>query len=153
MNVDSIAPSNVAQPPSPIVASQPSPHPNPPIRTSNASRGSTETQNLTKCEIDEKPWKYIGYKGYAEFLASENDFLILRRFASVSTRIALMLQHEVSALEEKLDWLDWQYSRREAIDVNNGSFRHDEDDRAGILVELHAKLLQYSESSGSLQHP
>jgi len=95
-------------------------------------------------DVDEKPWKYIGYKGYTEFLASENDFLVFRRFGSASTRVSLMLQHQVSVLEWKLDRLDRRYSGKAAADVNNGSFRHDEDDRAKVLEELRLKLLQYS---------
>ena len=36
-----------------------------------------------KEEIDVKPWKYIGYRGYVDFIASENDFYIMRRFAAL----------------------------------------------------------------------
>lgn len=117
----------------------------PDARTSIASRGSATTQVLTQDEVDEKPWKYIGYKGYTDFIASENDFFMLRRFASISTRIALKLQDEVLELEEKLEELDKKYSRRGAVDVNNGSFRDDEDDRAQVLELLRQKLVVYSE--------
>jgi len=113
-------------------------------RLSQGPIASSQPQILTQQEVDEKPWKYIGYKGYTEFLATENDFLILRRFAAVSTRIALLLQHQVSSLEDKLDHLDWKYSRREEEDVNSGSFRHNEDDRLAVLNDLRLKLLQYS---------
>lgn len=43
--------------------------------------------------VDEKarkPWKYYGYQAYSEFIASEDDFFILRRFSTVSARVLLM---------------------------------------------------------------
>lgn len=43
---------------------------------------------------------------------------MLRKFASVSTRISLSLQDQVNVLEERLNKLDWEYSRTDAEDVN-----------------------------------
>lgn len=94
--------------------------------------------------MDEKPWKYIGYPGYCSFIASENDFFMLRRFASVSARIALSLQDQVVVLEERLNELDWNYSRKEEEDVNNGSFRDDDEERGEVLEELRVAILKYS---------
>lgn len=105
---------------------------------------NTEPQVLTQEELDKKPWKYIGYIGYSEFLASDNDFLIFRRFATASTRIALRLQDRVSELEEKLADCDLKYSQRNAEDVHNGSFRQDQKDRERVFVELHESLITYS---------
>lgn len=102
------------------------------------------TQHLTRGEVDEKPWKYIGYPGYCSFIASENDFFMLRRFSSISVRIALSLQDQVVMLEEKLNKLDWKYSRREEEDINNGSFRDDDDGRNALLEELRRAILKYS---------
>ncbi|KUJ07663.1 uncharacterized protein LY89DRAFT_601279 [Mollisia scopiformis] len=99
---------------------------------------------LTQDEIDEKPWKYIGYRGYTDFIASDNDFLMVRRFASVSARIVLSLQDQVMVLEEQLNELDWRYSKQEEEDVNNGTFRDDEEERVELLESLRLKILQYS---------
>jgi hypothetical protein len=110
---------------------QPSPAAqSPPLQTSGDSK------ELTQDEIDEKPWKYIGYKGYSDFIASENDFFVLRRFASVSARIALELQDEVVVLEERLEDLDRELSKREMVDVNNGSFRDDIPERKEVMRGL-----------------
>jgi hypothetical protein len=117
------------------------PRPGPQIQPRRTSRDS---QNLTQDEIDQKPWKYIGYKGYSDFIASENDFLILRRFASVSARIALELQDEVVILEERLEELDRESSRREMQDVDNGTFRDDIPERKEVLRGLREKIMQYS---------
>ncbi|CZR67627.1 uncharacterized protein PAC_17526 [Phialocephala subalpina] len=103
------------------------------------------SQHLTRSEVDEKPWKYIGYPGYCSFIASENDFFMLRRFASVSARIALSLQDQVVVLEERLNELDWKYSRKEEEDINNGSFRDDDDERSEVLEELRLAILKYNE--------
>jgi len=100
--------------------------------------------DLTEEEIEEKPWKYIGYDGYASFIASEKDFFILRRFTSLNTRIALALQDQVVVLEEQLKELDYGYSRRSARDLHNGSFRCDREDRKALLEEITHKLSQYS---------
>lgn len=107
-------------------------------------RTSADSQNLTQSELDLKPWKYTGYKGYTNFIASENDFFVLRRFSAVSVRVALRLQDQVTVLEEKLQRLDWESSRREAEDVHNGSLRDDSEERLQVLDELRQTLMRYS---------
>ena len=103
-------------------------------------------QELTQKELDNKPWKYIGYRGYSSYLASETDFLIFRRFEGPSTRIALMLQDRVACLEEQLEVIDSTYERRECVDTNNGTFRdEDVDTRRDVLVELKKALDEYCE--------
>jgi hypothetical protein len=62
----------------------------------------------------------------------------------VSARIALDLQDEVVVLEERLGDLDRELSRREMVDVNNGSFRDDIPERKEVLRELREKIMQYS---------
>lgn len=103
-----------------------------------------EDGNPSQRDIDTKPWKYIGYKGYASFISSDSDFLIFRRFDTLSARTALLLQDEISELEERLDELDQAYSRKNANDVNNGTLRDDLDDRTLILNAISTKLYRYS---------
>lgn len=109
---------------------------NKPISVSSATRASsstrrshagTETTEIppTEEQIDRKPWKYIGYKGYAEFIASDNDFYIVRQFASLNARVTVALQDQVCVLEAQLDEFDKGYSRRDAEDLHNGWFRDD----------------------------
>ena len=102
---------------------------------------------ITELDIEEKPWKYIGYRGYAEFISSDDDFYILRRFDKLNARLCLRLQDEVCNLEERLSEIDHQYSRRESEDVNNGTFRDDLDDRAQLLDLLMDKIERYSKDS------
>jgi hypothetical protein len=118
-----------------------------------ASGGSTNTACppneplITTEEIEEKPWKYIGYRGYSEFISSENDFYILRGFKSLNTRIALAQQDQIAVLEERLKALNIEYGRRDAEDRHNGSFRSDRDDRTELVDLISEKLSLYSKTS------
>jgi hypothetical protein len=113
-------------------------------KNTTSPRLSRVPQPLTQTEVREKPWKYIGYKGYADFLGSDNDFFIFRRFASANARVTLYLQNAVEAAEEELEQLDQKYSCRDAEDISNGTLRHDQADRKRVLRELHEKLEKYS---------
>ena len=98
----------------------------------------------TADDIARKPWKYIGTKGYSEFLASEGDLLVFRRFGALNARILLALQDEISKLEEDLDEMDTFYGDKDGEDYNNGTFRDDMPDRADLLNHLREKLYEYS---------
>lgn len=108
-----------------------------------SSQSSIQTQDLSREQVDQKPWKYIGYKGYVQLITSENDFFIFRKFAAASARVSLALQDQVSVLEERLLGLDRQFNRKEAEDTDNGSFRDDDTDRKQIIDDLHKKLVEY----------
>ncbi|KAF5026803.1 hypothetical protein F66182_1087 [Fusarium sp. NRRL 66182] len=96
-------------------------------------------------DILRKPWKFVGYKRYAEFIASDHDFRIFRRFDVLNARIALFLQDEISALEEDLAELDRACSRVGAPDVNNGTFRDDQvENRISLLETISDKLYHYN---------
>ena len=107
-------------------------------------------QPLSKHEVDRKPWKYIGYRGYIDLLASEENFLIFRKFTAANTRVGLMLQNQVSVLEKQLAELDDYYSERATVDIHNGSFRLDHPDRIHVIKELHQKLKEYSKSTTTI---
>ncbi|KAH8748512.1 hypothetical protein BGZ57DRAFT_915867 [Hyaloscypha finlandica] len=62
--------------------------------TSNPTSNEYRESEWRNCymilqEMEEKPWKYLGYKGYSRLIASDPDLFILRRFAPESTRLAL----------------------------------------------------------------
>ncbi|KAI8673744.1 hypothetical protein NCS55_00695600 [Fusarium keratoplasticum] len=95
-------------------------------------------------EIQRKPWKFIGYRGYTEFLSSEDDWFVLRRFGALNVRMALALQDEISVLEDKLRELDENYSQRESPDRHNGRFRGDAEDRSALTDLISDKLYRYN---------
>ncbi|KLU85647.1 hypothetical protein MAPG_04669 [Magnaporthiopsis poae ATCC 64411] len=97
--------------------------------------------NLTKGEPVTEPKKYVGYKAFARFVSSDDDFLALRRFDRTHCRALLALQDEIHILEERLDALDHSLSTREPVRSNNGTFRNDPClERKEILAELVSKL-------------
>ena len=56
------------------------------------------------------------------------------------------MQDDICQLEARLDHLDIEYSRFEAADVDNGTFRHDPiDERSAILHKLQVDLKAYSQ--------
>lgn len=52
------------------------------------------------------PWKYAGYRVFSRFMASDDAFLIVRRFGNLNARIALSLQDDIVLLEQQLDNLE-----------------------------------------------
>ncbi|KAK8103547.1 uncharacterized protein PG998_010580 [Apiospora kogelbergensis] len=95
-------------------------------------------------DIQAKPWKYVGYRRYSEFLASDDDLLIFRRFSVLNTRTLLLLQDKVCELEEELLKSDQRYGSKDSEDLNNGTFREDLPDRAELLGKLASALSQYN---------
>lgn len=100
----------------------------------------------TKDDLEDKPWKYYGYKAFSEWAASDDDFFVLRRFKNLNTRVLLRMQDHIVQLERDLRKLDKEHSRVEAVDVNNGTFRYDTvDGRKQILGRVQEKLKEYSQ--------
>lgn len=98
---------------------------------------------LTQDNIREKPWRYIGYKGFSEWLASDEDFFIVRRFDTLASRVILTLQWELTKLEAKLTELDLERSHQIIEDRHNGSIELDDDVRREHIRDCHTALLGY----------
>lgn len=97
-------------------------------------------------ELNRKPWKYVGYRGFCEFVTSDNDFFVLRRFSELTARVLLALQDELSELESQLSILESQLSSISAPDVHNGSFREETSEtRLNLIHEIDKKLRSYSQ--------
>jgi hypothetical protein len=95
-----------------------------------------------------KPWKSIGYRGFSAFLASDNDFLIFRRFGAINARLLLYLQDEICVLEKELEDLEDLHAQDDARDIHNGSFRHEElPARTKLLEALNVKVREYSKTA------
>jgi hypothetical protein len=118
-------------------------------RTMESPHRPSSAESISLKEEKEKPWKYIGYKVFSRWVASDPSFFVLRRFGTLNARVALSLQDEIAQLEEKLDFMDKAYSSREIPDFHNGTFRNDlfneEDDRKVLIRDvLPDKLAKYS---------
>lgn len=75
------------------------------------------------------------------WMASDDDFFVLRRFGKLGARIALLMQNRIAQLEEEL--LNEDIASRDARQ-HSGSFRNDpREQRNKILEELVEKLAKY----------
>lgn len=100
----------------------------------------------SQAEIDAKPWKYTGYQSFSECIASDNDFFVLRRFGSLSARVLLGLQDQLSCLELDLKALEKRVREKDAPDIHNGSFRQEtQDERQTLLSRAQRLLREYSQ--------
>lgn len=110
-------------------------------------QGQPTTWQPSQADIDAKPWKYTGYRSFSAFVASDNDFFILRRFSSLSARVLLGLQDQLSRLEEDLEQLEKRTREKDVPDIHNGSFRQEAEEGREILVRQAQRLLRdYSQS-------
>ena len=92
-----------------------------------------------------KPWKYEGYPGFARWMASSDDFFVLRRFGQMNTRVLLLMQDRITRKEEELLNLDKLARSGPDIDGVSNSLRHDpQEEREMILDELKDQLKEYS---------
>jgi hypothetical protein len=101
----------------------------------------------TTDQLQEKPWRYIGYKGFSEWSASDNDFFVIRRFDSLATRVILLLQWQLTKLEKELTKADTLRSHQLAKDLNNGSFKCDDEVRQAVIKAVQDKLEEYCRCS------
>ncbi|KAI8633267.1 hypothetical protein F5Y19DRAFT_294844 [Xylariaceae sp. FL1651] len=138
----------------------------------NSVEIDSESSNIpTENELYQYPWKYIGYKDFAAYVASDPDFFAFRRFDRLHTRTLLSLQDQLSELEQQLDLMDKRFSRKSTKivgscppiivdnlkvtdetgdniprDINNGTIRDDLEERAALITDIAAKLREYDEA-------
>ncbi|KAK8065351.1 hypothetical protein PG997_012098 [Apiospora hydei] len=98
---------------------------------------------LSRKEVLEKSWKYIGYPDFATYSSLADDFFVIRRYDRLHCRVLITLQDEIAMLEEELDALDAKYSDRNAPDVDNGSVRRDQPERKNLVKRICAELKNY----------
>ncbi|KAL2040567.1 hypothetical protein N7G274_006546 [Stereocaulon virgatum] len=99
------------------------------------------SQKPTLDEADHQPWRYRGYPAMCKWMASDNDFFVLRRFGQVAARVLLRMQDRIAKLEEDLRCLDQVCMK---AGLNNGTFRYEPKlEREDILDELCWRLEQY----------
>jgi hypothetical protein len=98
---------------------------------------------VTKEQVNAKPWRYLGYPGFSSFIASDDNFFILRRFETLHARVLLALQDHLTVLESNLTAQDEDASQD---DYNNGTFREDRiQERVVLITEIQKQLGRYSE--------
>jgi hypothetical protein len=130
---------------SPPQAQYPPPFPGPP-----GQAGST--YQISEGDKRNKAWKYYGYQNFCKFMASDNDFFLLRRFGDLNARILLKMQFEISRLERRLQELENNIMESLDDKQRNDSFHWDERSQSGPMFErkrlldiLQPRLKDYSE--------
>lgn len=94
-----------------------------------------------------KPWKFEGYPAFSAWIASSDDFFLLRRFGSLNARVLLMIQDEIVRKEDELQSIDLQSQTGPDNLGDCSSFRYEpQPRREKILQELKVLLKEYSTS-------
>ncbi len=89
-------------------------------------------------------WKDEGYPGFSRWMASSDDFLVLRRFGQLNVRVLLLMQDRIVRKEEELANID-AYGKLSADKADSSSLRSEPlPEREIILDELKAMLHEYS---------
>lgn len=103
--------------------------------------------NIPEQELQDHPWKYLGYRVFSRWTGSEKAFLVVRQFATLNARIILSLQDDISLLEEQLELIEQQYCTLRGEDHENGSFRRDyHTERKILLDKIYTALQKYSKN-------
>lgn len=122
------------------------------------SQVSTQLPNTSPPPANPVPtWKSQGYKSLSAWMASDDDFFIIRRFQPLNARTILWLQDRVAQLEKDLEGFDQEIEKSDPNDQwsRNSSFRWDEKNRErrhALMAELSSRLHQYSKSIYLLCH-
>ncbi|KAF9699563.1 hypothetical protein EKO04_002654 [Ascochyta lentis] len=95
-------------------------------------------------------WKYEGYKALSQWMASDDDFFIVRRFGAVNAHVILWMQHQISQKENALAELHEQMEtsdKANGVEGRNDSFEWDKvnlTERHNLMRDLAALLLHYN---------
>lgn len=110
-----------------------------------------ELQEMSEADKRKAPYQYHGYPSLSEWMASSNDFFVLRRFSPTQVRCLLYLQNEIASREKELQNWDLFARCQTAGKGNSGTIISDpatlaENPRPRLLRELIPLLHQYSKS-------
>ncbi|KAL1638894.1 hypothetical protein SLS58_008479 [Diplodia intermedia] len=92
--------------------------------------------------------RFMGYPAFSSLLASDNDAFVVRKFGSLHVRTILLLQDEITQLENRLAQIDKEVAEapQEEYLCHNGSFRGDKlwhRERYDILHHLATLFEKY----------
>jgi hypothetical protein len=121
----------------------------------DVEKGCPEMSADEKFEI---PWQYHGYPALSKWMASANDFFLLRRFSPLQVRCLLHLQNQIAVKGKKLEHWDKIAMSQEPGEGSSGWIDYDPEALSGhpdapgrnprpqIIRELLPLLKEYSES-------
>lgn len=97
------------------------------------SSGTTNQSAIVKADLE--PWRFRGYPKFCRWVASDDDFFVMRIFGSTSARLAMYLQDQIVEQEKALKDAD-ERAMQDGLD--SGTFRNDQQSER---VEKMSKLL------------
>lgn len=102
-------------------------------------------------------WQYHGYPALSEWMASSNDFFLLRRFSPLQVRCLLYLQNEIALRGQQLHEWDRVALCQQPGKGNSGRINQDPDalhnhPRPRIIRELVPMLKEYSKTKDSVHY-
>ncbi|KAF2465012.1 uncharacterized protein BDR25DRAFT_295794 [Lindgomyces ingoldianus] len=110
------------------------------------------SQNLQPLSDDAKKklaWKYEGYQEFSRWMASDDDFFIIRRFQNLNANVILYMQDRVTQIEERLREIhENNVNAPDGENRKNCSFRWDmrhEQERNRLMCELTGLLHHYNQ--------
>ena len=77
-------------------------------RNTAGAEADTQSQNAPQQSQPGGPWMVQGYPAFSRWMASADDFMVLRRFGVLNTRVILLLQNDLVKAERELFELDKQ---------------------------------------------
>jgi hypothetical protein len=101
-----------------------------------------------------RAWQYHGYPALSRWMASSNDFFLIRRFSPLQVRCLLYLQNRIALKGEQLNRWDRFAMCQEPGKGNSGRINDDPEALSGqprprILCELVPMLQEYSKIKDS----
>lgn len=112
----------------------------------HADSSSIDPSLLSRDEKRARGWKFQGYPLFSKWMASSNDFCVVRRFTQLGARVLLRLQDEIVELESRLEGLDAASMKDPSTYGRVNSFRFDKEqelERDSCMEELTTKLKEY----------
>jgi hypothetical protein len=126
----------------------------PPVPVSNLP-GPGSTTGPAIRDPKKQPYKTEGYQAFSKWMASDDDFFVLRKFEALNAATILWMQHRISELEHRLQQIHKSIEEsKDSDNLKNSSFKWDAQympERTGIMCELSGLLLQYSKHTTTLK--
>jgi len=124
-----------------------------PLQNHGTSEKIGQNQNPAQPTVSAKEkeklaWKYVGYKGFSKWMASEDDFFVFRRFGKLNAGAILWMQDRISHIETRLEQIHEEIADSQDGYQRNSSFRWDiqnQPERDELMAQLTGLLHHYSE--------
>ncbi|KAL8946906.1 MAG: hypothetical protein Q9222_006760 [Ikaeria aurantiellina] len=122
--------------------------------TSNEPRSTNGNamsfSDISKKDADFESWRYRGYAAMTTWMASDDDFFVVRRFGKLAARVALLMQNRLTQLEDIIHTEDIRCMNERG---DNGTLDHDRyprrvdamNEAAWRLKEYQRFILDHSE--------